>query len=140
MDWSWPLLSSSRINKDYLILVTIPRLPVPQIVILGSDNGVKRCHRHAKTVTVIENWIPDSERGQNFLSGGIQYIYRVSYQCFILKFKYHVKCKNFQKKSVSPPYIINRITFLYHHLATVPLLLLNEKCYELSFFGKMIPD
>ncbi len=140
MDWSLPLLCSLRINKDYLILVTILRLPVPQIVILGSDTGVKRCHRHAKTVTVIENWIPDSERRQNFLSGGIQYIYRVSYQCFILKFKYHVKCKNFQKKSVSPPYIINRIRFLYHHLATVCLLLLDEKRYEDKLFCRMIPD
>ena len=140
MDWSLPLLFSSRINKDYLIFVTIARLRVPQIVILGSANGVKRWHRHAKMVTVIENRMPDSERGQNFLSGGIQHIYRVTSQCFILKFKYHVKCKNFQKKSVSPPYIINRITFLYHHLATVRLLLLDEKRYEDKLFCRMIPD
>ncbi len=100
------LLCSSRINKDYLILATIARLRVPQIVISGSENGVKTWHRHAKTVQVMENRIPDSERRQNFLSGGIQHIYRVSYQCFILKFKYHVKCKNFWKKSVSPWHIL----------------------------------
>ena len=140
MDWRSASTRSSRIRHKNLISAFILGPRVPQIVILGSANGVKRWHRHAKTVTVRENRIPDSERGQNFLSGGIQHIYRVTSQCFILKFKYHVKCKNFQKKSVSPPYIINRITFLYHHLATVPLLLLNEKCYELTFFGKMIPD
>ena len=135
-----PLLCSSRINKDYLILVTIARLRVPQIVISGSENGVKTWHRHAKTVQVMENRIPDSERRQNFLSGGIQHIHRVTYQCFILKFKYHVKCKNFRKKSVSPPYIINRNSFLYHHLATVALLLLDEKRYEDNFSCRMIPD
>ena len=40
----------------------------------------------------------------------------------------------------SPSYIINRIAFLLHQLVYVPLLLLNEKCYELTFFCKMILD
>ena len=43
-------------------------------------------------------------------------------------------------RSPSPSYIINRIAFLLHQLATVPLLLLDKKCYELTFFCKMILD
>ena len=109
-------------------------------MILGSKSGVRRWNPHAKTVKVKENRIPDSARGQNFLSGGIQHICRVSYQRAISNFKCHAKCKNFWKKNVSPPYIINRNSFLYHHLATVSLLLLDEKRYEDDFFGKMILD
>ena len=45
---------------------------------------------------------------------------------------------------ISPSYIINRIAFLLHQLVYVPvyvpLLLLNEKCYELTYFCKMILD
>ena len=42
--------------------------------------------------------------------------------------------------AISPPYIININSFLLHHLATVALLLLDEKRYEDNFSCRMIPD
>ena len=38
--------------------------------------------------------------------------------------------------AISPPYIINRNSFLLHHLATVALLFLDEKRYEGNFFAE----
>ena len=65
-----------------------------------KKNGVERWRENAETVMVMNSLIPDSKSRENFLSNGIQHIYKLGYQRVMAKFVKHAKCENSLKKAI----------------------------------------
>ena len=53
---------------------------VPEKVIFESKSAGERKFENLATVRAIENQLSDSERGENFLSGSLQHIYKLACQ------------------------------------------------------------
>ena len=60
---------------------------------------------YANTVIAEKILIADSKKGQNFLSGSIQYIYTFTYQIASLSFKHHGKMWKKTKVQLLVPHI-----------------------------------
>ena len=60
---------------------------LPKIVIFESKSAGERKFENLATVRAIENRLSDSERGEDYLSGSIQHIYKLTCQSSMRIFK-----------------------------------------------------